>query len=115
MQHLSGLVRSILIPSLTIAERSARATGTVCLNASATASTPTPVAVERTRVLRGLTAKYRERAERTFRTARQDALPEGPLVTAMLKAWTTATTEAQVIRAQQRMLARLQSSKEAFV
>lgn len=121
MRNLSELVRLILAPSLSVAQSSASEmetrlnAGHTSANTYAKVRTPTTLATERTRVLRGLTVKARERADRAFRTARQDAVPEGPLITAMLEAWTTATTESQVIRAQQRTLARLQMSKEAMV
>jgi hypothetical protein len=118
MRNLSELVRMMLTPSLAIAQSSEtepehRGT-TYAGRAIPTANTRTAVALERTRVLRGLTAKARDRAERTFQAARQNAVPEGPLITAMLEAWATATMESQIIRAQQRALARLETSKEAM-
>jgi hypothetical protein len=70
---------------------------------------------DRTRAMHGLSVEGRTQAEAAFQQARQDSVPEHPIVAAMLEAQAKGATEQQILTVQQQTEARLKASKEALV
>jgi hypothetical protein len=65
--------------------------------------------------MQGLPAQGRVQAEATLRAARDQGLPEQPLIAVMLEGQAKGAAEAQILAAEQQALARLDAAQDAMV
>jgi hypothetical protein len=65
--------------------------------------------------MQGLSAQGRVQAEATLRAARDQGLPEQPLIAVMLEGQAKGAAEAQILAAEQQALARLDAAQDAMV